>query len=321
MKKFLATLLLFSTTAIFAQLPQLKPEVVELYRLQQTALRSKSPSDYEAFFKHQLFSEKYFGGQYVNYAEVFFQNNDLKNAEKYFLKAAEIGKLNTVTFNRWFNMIIRRNNEPDRYAIPRTETNLKFHEKILAKIKNIEQNRVVDSRITAIADELREMLKKDQDIRRTNSTCGTNDGGTSPLRKVDSANIFRLIELIKENPDIDVLSVNIPGNEGFGSMLLLMHGLVAWENAWTDFFEPYFRERAETGKGLSYCFYYDRYRVLTKGGNSYYGEFTKSGGLMRADFKIRDENLDEINQNRAKVGLLPLYKDDSPPQPTMRITF
>ena len=310
-KSFFTLFFLIAGSSVFAQLPELRPEVVELHRLQQTAIRSNSPADFEAFFRHSLFSERYWGRWFVNYAQALFQNNDLKNAEKYFLKATEIGRLNTVTFSRWFNMIIRRPNEPDRYSIPRTETNLIFFNTVLAKIETIEQNKTPDPRVIAIGEELREMVKRDQDVRR-------NSGD---IRSVDSVNIFRLIELIKENPDIDVLNVNIPGHEGFGTMLLLMHGLVAWESAWTDFFEPFFRRQAEEGRGFTYCFYFDRYRVLVRGEPSFYGEFTRSSGLMRSDFTTREVNIEEINRNRERVGLLPLFPDTSPEQPMIRFTF
>jgi hypothetical protein len=77
---------------------------------------------------------------------------------------------------------------------------------------------------------------------------------------------------------------------------------------WTDFFEPYLRKRAEQGKGLDYCFHFDNYRVFghREQEESYYG--TIGLGTTTAPFVYISDNLNEINKNRAKVGLLPLSR-------------
>ena len=75
------------------------------------------------------------------------------------------------------------------------------------------------------------------------------------------------------------------------------------------FFEAYFRKRAEEGRGLDYCFWYDVYLVIAKGEDSFYGmQPSRTPPFM---FSPALGNLDEINKNRAKVGLLPLYRRSS----------
>jgi len=86
---------------VFAQPLQLRPEVVELYRLQDIALRSRilNSDDFiekhKAFFNHPLFCENAFGFEYLNFARMLLRQGEYTMAREYFLKSARLRYVNT----------------------------------------------------------------------------------------------------------------------------------------------------------------------------------------------------------------------------------
>ena len=296
---------------VFAQPLQLRPEVVELYRLQDIALRSRilNSDDFiekhKAFFNHPLFCENAFGFEYLNFARMLLRQGEYTMAREYFLKSARLRYVNTSSA---FEMIFRSRMQtwPDTiYTIPRTPENMRFRETMLKKILEIEK---ICPRIVAIAQEISEMVERDQAVRRTEEIF------IEYGRRVDSINIHRIIELIKENPDIDIMRVDILGGglgrdffiNGTGSpTLILWHNLLQFPETWATFFEPYFRKRAEAGKGLDYVVWYDRQNFMLHQRETF-GIF--GFGATTRPFIFVADNLEEINENRARVGLLPLTR-------------
>jgi hypothetical protein len=332
MKKYLIIALLFATATIFAQLPQLRPEVVELYRLQDIAKQSRvlNSDDFiakhEAFFAHPLFCEIAFGKDYIDFAEALLIQGNHEKAEKYFLKSAKSHYL--TTSNMFAKIFNKRENWwiDTSFIIPRTPENIKFKETVIEKILEIEEERTIGPRIIVILQELRDIEEKDQAIRwisprnteyeelwsiladsvknrRMTELSKELANENLDIIKVDSMNISRIIELIRENPDIDVLRIK--------SEIDIM-GVVLWHSfrlrmryartAWTDFFEPYWRKQAENGKGLEYCYWYDVYHWHIKQDIPYYGIYNISS------IELYDEDIEKINERREKIGLLPLTK-------------
>ncbi|MDR2906601.1 MAG: hypothetical protein LBU91_01250 [Bacteroidales bacterium] len=332
MKLKFIILQLFVANSVFAQLPQLRPEVVELYRLQDIAKQSRILNSddivekHEAFFNHPLFDEIAFGIEYINLAEVLLIQGEREKAENYFLKAAQ--RLEYISTSNRFESIFDKRatgwSWDTVFLIPRTPENIRFKERVLEKILRIEKKRIVDPRIMSIAQELEELKEKDQAIRWVGDPSFSDfssgiDSATiyriieltkknfskkevdSIMRVVDSSNIYRIIELIKENPDIDILRV-IRGRSENPTALVLWHTLrlkvryarVAWL-----FFEPYFRKQAENGKGLEYCYWYDAYCWHIKADLAYYGVYSSEGDT---------EDIKQMNERREKVGLLPLSR-------------
>ena len=311
MRTILITLHLFMVNTIFAQLPQLRPEVIEFYQLRDIALRSRVLDEkdliekHKAFFSHPLFCEIAYGIEYIPFVRLLLLRGEYTKAEEYLLKAAKLHYFNTS------NMLAHIFNK-------RTEV---WFDSVLEKILEIENKRAIDPRIIAIAHELAEMVKKDRAVRMEEPI------DRDFKHKIDSANIYRIIELIKENPDIDITRINMmgriscPSNFNFTNMGDV--GIILWHvlrcpvvpyaiTAWTDFFEAYFRKRAEEGKGLDYCFWYDARifwsnLVFAKREDPYYG-IIGFGVPKFPLFIYVNNNLDEINKNRAKVGLLPLSR-------------
>jgi len=304
---------------VFAQALQLRPEVVELYRLQDIAMRSRvlNSDDFiekhKAFFNHPLFCENAFGFEYLNFAKALLIRNEHAMAEKYFLKSAT--RLRYVSTSNALEWVFRVRPWPDNvYLIPRTVENMRFRETMLEKILEIEKQ-AVDSRIVAIAQEISEMVERDQAVRLEMPRRPDGQACFKAMLKVDSANIFRIIELIKENPDIDIMRINRSGRTsrsfgrdfGLGDIdIILWHQRGDAFGTLANFFLPYFRERAEAGRGLDYTFWYDTYRFHTKRESSYFG--IVGSGMTRRPFVLYVDNLDEINENRARVGLLPLTR-------------
>ena len=296
---------------VFAQALQLRPEVVELYRLQDIAMRSRvlNSDDFiekhKAFFNHPLFCENAFGFEYLNFARMLLRHGEYTMAREYFLKSARLRYVNTSSA---FEMIFRDRIQtwPDTiYTIPRTPENMKFRETVLEEILEIEKR---CPRIVAIAQELAEMNERDQAVRTTYENF--REFG----RKTDSINIHRMIELIKKNPDIDIMRINMLGRaqsglgRNFGGVdigLILWHNLLQFPETWATFFEPYFRKRAEAGKGLDYVVWYDRQNFMLHQRETF-GIF--GFGVTTRPFIFVADNLDEINENRARVGLLPLTR-------------
>jgi hypothetical protein len=328
------TIILFITAIAgnfaLAQLPQLKPEVVEYYRLKNTVIRSENPKDFELLFKHPLSTEKDLGINVRRYAEALLKNNDLKNAEKYFLIAAEAGNLNSDDFEYIF---IVKWGEPmpnaGEYVIPQTSANMEFKERVFKEMQKIEKRKlkekeimanmpennkrknILNSRNEKIIKELNEIYRRDQEIRLKNKTDRPDGTFTDNMREIDSINVWQLIKLIKENSDIDLLEIKTPEQTHNKIFIILLHALSHQIKAFTEFFEPYFRKRAEEGKGLDYCFYYDLYCVRGKqanGGESYYGEFGKNQMPSHRNGESEERNIEDINKHRVKVGLLPLHR-------------
>jgi hypothetical protein len=338
MKTISTIFLILSATAFFAQplppLLELKSEIVAYYRLVDRATGSSNPKDFEALFNHPIY-KKWGRPLHRSYAEALLKNNDLKNAEKYFLFAAETGDLNSTQFAHIFNMkkseaimgivggrFVPVGNIVGDYVIPRTPANMEFRENVLRKIQNIEQRKrsererlanspesgrirdMLSIRKEAIGNELKEMHRRDQEIRSNGRTDRPDGTISRSLREVDSINVWRLIELIKDNPDIDVMSLN-----SNGTFIILLHALSHQAKAFTDFFAPYFRKQAEQGRGLyNFCFFYDLHSVRVRGSVSHYGFF----GTNQTPFAVAgtsdEKNLDEINRNRFLVGLRPLKR-------------
>ena len=311
MKTTLTFLCLLATYPTLAQLPQLRPEVVELYRLQDIAMRSRVlKSDdfvekHEAFFSHPLFCETAFGFEYINFVEALLIRGELDMAEEYLLKSA---RLNYMNVSNMLEFIFRKRKPatwPDTvYLVQRTPENIRFKETMLEKISEIEKNLIIDPRVISIAQELKEMFKKDQAVRVAKPFC------EDAMVKVDRANIERIKELIVENPDIDIFNIYLLSDRSEAAGISFHLWLIFWHQRgslvfWTDF-EPYFRERAENGKGLDYCFWYDTYLVFTRPSQDpCYG----LQPLRNTPFRLSIvDNLDEINDNREKVGLLPLRR-------------
>jgi len=316
-KVFTIILAIALSFCVFAQPLQLRPEVIELYRLQDIALRSRvlDKADFikkhKAFFNHPLFCENAFGFEYLNFARMLLRRGEHTLAREYFLKSARLRYVSTSNaFETTFKA--RTQTWPDTvYSIPRTPENMKFRETVLEEILEIEKR---CPRIIAIAQELAEMTERGQVVRRKISTQQDAERYRKTMRKVDSANIFRLIELVKENPDIDIMRVDILGGglgrdffiNGMGSpTLILWHNLLQFPETWATFFEPYFRKRAETGKGLDYVVWYDRQNFMLHQRETF-GMF--GFGMTTRPFVFVADNLDEINENRARVGLLPLSR-------------
>jgi len=221
-----------------------------------------------------------------------------------------------VLFNRPGDVIV-----DTVFLIPRTLENMRFKETVLEKILEIEKKQIRDPRILAIAQELGEMFEMEQAVRinvddpedifwtRLDSVGRRRvvelQKRNLSMREVDSMNINRIIELIRENPDIAVLNIQIQGRP-FLIRSLLWRSLRLNERfartAWTDFFEPYFRERAENGRGLDYCRWYDVYRWHIRRDIPYYGVYNPFRVLFE------DYELEIINERRERVGLLPLIQ-------------
>jgi hypothetical protein len=265
----------------------------------------------DSFFNHPLFCEVAFGFEYIDFADALLRRSEFAKAEKYLLKASRSHYMNASDkFVTFFNRT--RQVWPDTvFAIPRTPESMKFRETVLEKMLEIEKQRNIDPRILAIADELRELVRKDQEVRLLSRN---DDPGFKLMRNVDSMNIFRVIELIEENPDIDIMRIDMlrgfsmaqPYNDLGDVHLILWHQRGDFFGTLASFFLDYFRKRAEEGKGLDYCFWYDTYRFFTKNEDSYYG--LVGFGVTNMPFVYVSDNLDEINKNRAKVGLLPLSR-------------
>ena len=345
MKTTLVFLFLSVAVSVFARPPQLRPEIVEFYRLRDIALRSRVLAEndfikkHKAFFKHPLFCEIAFGLEYIHFVEALLIQNERTKAQKYLLKAASLHYVNTSNRLRFMFGKTARTWPDTVYVIPRTPENIKFKETVLEKILEIENVRNVDPRITTIAQELEEMVKIDQAVRSTRGRADLPSvQNVDPrimafarkledlvkkdpsihaaksiiwehIRKVDSVIILRVIELIKENPDIDIMRIDMLRNRsdiaGFGGSI----SIILWHQrgnpfAWEYFFLEYFRKRAEKGKGLDYCFWYDTYRSITKPEDTFYGMLP----IRNTPFRLSVDNLDKINKNRAKVGLLPLKR-------------
>ncbi|MCL2416554.1 MAG: hypothetical protein FWD02_01285 [Bacteroidales bacterium] len=319
MKAKFTILYLLVVSSVFAQPLQLRPEVVELYRLQDIALRSRVLMEkdliekHEAFFNHPLFCEIAFGMDIFHFAEALLIRGEHAKAEEYLLRSARSHYLSTstmldITLNRTMQVW------PDTvFLVPRTPESMRFRETIVENILEIENKRNIDPRIIAIAEEIRELIRKDQAVRRLPREDWDSVG------RVDSVIIHRVKELIKENPDIDILRIAmIRGvSTHFGNSLDI--GLIFWHQRgstawWTDFFEAYFRKRAEEGRGLDFCFWYDTVRFIARGEDSFFGMAPQRTPAFQ--FRLNVDNLDEVNENRAKVGLLPLYgRDQRTPTP------
>ena len=284
---------------------------------------------HKTFFNHPLFCEDAFGFEYINFVSALLIQGEHAMAETYLLKAAT--RLRYVSTSNALEHIFRRRRSvfpPDTaHVIPRTPENMRFREMMLGKILEIEENQIADPRIVAIAQELEELARRDQAIRITpgdmtfwdsmdsigrSRVIELREAGLS-MREVDSANIFRIIELIKENPDIDIMRINRSGrtNHSFGRDfglgdvdIILWHQRVDALGTLVSFFLPYFRKRAEEGRGLDFAFWYDTYRFHTKRESSYFGMV--GSGRTRRPFVLYVDNLAEVNENRARVGLLPL---------------
>jgi len=333
---------LFVVSSVFAQLAQLRPEIVELYRLQDIAKQSRTLNSddliatHEAFFNNPLFCEVAFGLEYIRFANMLIRQGEQEKAEEYFLKATKSQYIKVSNhlveiFNRasnWFEIMYNRLNytisdsafvtiSDTVFVIPRTSENMRFKEAMFEKILEIEKKQIIDPRIVAIVQETEEMFNIDQAVRTDSGDIfwiGFDSIMRSLVieakkknlsqREVDSMNIYRLIELIKENPDIDVLRIVRHHRAVNPTRPILLHSLRYnarfARTAWTDFFEPYFRKQAENGKGLEYCYWYDVYQWHVKGGIPYYGEYNLFGILFE------DEELKEINERRERIGLLPL---------------
>ena len=307
-------LYLFITNTIFAQPPQLRPEIVEFYQLRDAAVRARVLDStnfiekYEAFLNHPLFCEVAFGFEYIDFADALLRQSEFAKAEKYLLKASSSHYMNAS------DKLIRILNRTRQvwtdtvFTIPRTPESMKFRETVLEKMLEIESKRNINPRIIAIAGEIREMVRKDQAVRRLPREDWDSVG------KVDSINIFRVIELIKENPDIDIMRIRMWGGfnvvrpyDDLGDVsLLLWHQRGDTFGTLESFFLDYFRKRAEEGKGLDYCFWYDVYRYIAKREDSFYGMQPVRNNMFM--FSPALGNFDEINENRAKVGLLPLWR-------------
>jgi hypothetical protein len=306
-------LCLILASSIFAQLPMLKPEVVELYRQQDIAVRSRVSNSndfiekHEAFFNHPLFCEIAFGIEYIRFAEVLLVQGKYKKAEEYLLKATKSHYMNT---SNLFTSIFDKRKITDSgivLVVPNTPENTKFKETVLEKIQDIEKKRIVDPRITAVAAKLYKLEKRDQAALLLGREVSNREDS---INKVFVAIVEQLKNLIEENPDIDVLRIHTRSygwtEVDWDASLMLWHVFKgqAAEVAWTDFFEAYFRKRAEEGKGLDYCLWYDTYRFFAKQKGSYYGILP----FRNTPFRLNVDNLNEINENRAKVGLLPLSR-------------
>ena len=311
MRAIFIFLQLLFTSAIFTQPLNLRPEVAELYRLQDIALRSRVlvktdfVEKHKAFFNHPLFCEVAFGMDIIDFAVALLIRGEHAEAEKYLLKSARSHYLNTSTM---LEIMLNRTTQvwPDTvFLVPRTPESMRFRETIMEKVLEIENNRNIDPRIIAIADEINELIRKDQAVRWIPGV------DWDSIERVDLAIIRRVKELIKENPDIDILRIGMRrgmathwGNSlDIGILFWHQRGATAW---WEDFFEAYFRKRAEEGRGLDFCYWYDTVRFVARGEDSFFGMSPQRTPAFR--FRLNVDNLDEINENRARVGLSPLTR-------------
>jgi hypothetical protein len=328
MKKILISILTLTlSVGGFAQLPQLKSEVVNFYHIRDIAVQSRILNSnnviekYEDFLNHPLFCETAFGFEYIDFVEVLLKRGEYRKAEKYLLKTARSHYMNA---SDKFIAIFNRTKQtwPDTvFAIPRTPESIKFKETVLEKMLEIEEKRNIDPRFMAIVHEIGELAEKESVNR--NLIHRTSNYDMESINKSDSVIIYRLIELIKENPDIDIMRINMRKSHVFnvvtpyfdlGDVRMILHHVLRHrsasyaETAWDNFFEAYFRERAEQGKGLDYCFWYDTRLSHGKYGfnhnETYYGMTLWHGNPVRLSVDRRKE----VNENREKVGLSPLTR-------------
>jgi len=209
---------------------------------------------YKKFFNHPLFCEIAFGFEYIEFADALLRRGEHAKAEKYLLKASRSHYMNAS--DKLITILSRtRQVWPDTvYTIPRTPESMKFRETVLEKMLEIEKQRNIDPRIIAIAEETRELHRKDQAVRRLPREDWDSVG------KVDSINIYRVIELIRENPDIDIMRIDTRGTFNMAEpysylgnvWFILWHQRGDYQGTLASFFLDYFRKRAEEGKGLDY---------------------------------------------------------------------
>ncbi len=136
-----------------------------------------------------------------------------------------------------------------------------------------------------IEDEIKELVKKDQQVRLGNKEW-------SEIAKVDSANIARLIEITNQYGWIDKA----------GMILWHQRGTYGENNEVWNYFKPFFdKEMAEGRLRKDFWVMYDEEKSIINSKTQNYGGYLS----QFEQFPIND--IDNIDKRRAEKGMPPLW--------------
>jgi hypothetical protein len=176
---------------------------------------------------------------------------------------------------------------------------LRYKNKILEYKENF--GKIYSYQELNIIKQLRAMNEVDQ-LARKYDDIYPNSCRKSILMFTDSLTMLKIVELIKENP-------NIPNPfiyDTWGFFIIGRHIFTAYPEFWLTYIEPIQRQSLINGcfDIENYVRTYDRCVIFARNEYSYYGEYDDNGRMANPDTSL-------VNQRRKNVGLPPLDQKET----------
>lgn len=175
---------------------------------------------------------------------------------------------------------------------------VRYNNKILEYKENF--GKIYSYQELYIIKQLRAMNEVDQLARKFDDNY-PNSCRKSILMFTDSLTMLKIVELIKENP-------NIPNPfiyDTWGFFIIGRHIFTAYPEFWLTYIEPIQRQSLINGcfDIENYVRTYDRCVIFARNEYSYYGEYDDNGRMANPDTAL-------VNQRRKNVGLPPLEQKE-----------
>ncbi len=175
---------------------------------------------------------------------------------------------------------------------------VRYNNKILEYKENF--GKIYSYQELYIIKQLRAMNEVDQLARKFDDNY-PNSCRKSILMFTDSLTMLKIVELIKENP-------NIPNPfiyDTWGFFIIGRHIFTAYPEFWLTYIEPIQRKSLINGcfDIENYVRTYDRCVIFARNEYSYYGEYDDNGRMANPDTAL-------VNQRRKNVGLPPLEQKE-----------
>lgn len=293
--------LLFLCRFAYSQQLNIRPDLRDFYLKMDELSFSENQSDFEDVLQSPFFNS-HFSPVYLLYADWLAERSQFEKAEKYYILTAENKIISLKAFER-------------QYRKAYWKENLEGYEKLRKKLIEIENELIqkITQREKDLYDTVCVYFSRDQKTRQKDYDSMTKEDFKN-MRTVDSLNIYGLVRLMKENPDIDFTKLGWYEYETTSKVSdIRLHCIMEFPAVWYDFFEKRDRERIEKGEGYpyTYAFAYDRI-LFGQRKPSYYGTFTASG-WYELKKTCAEPNLEEINQHRREIGLFEYEKEEANP--------
>jgi len=224
---------------------------------------------------------------YLNIADLYAEFHNYDSAFVYYDNAFYSKKMDIEEFERPYRK---------KYF---ASDSVRYNNKILEYKENF--GKIYSYQELNIKKQLRAMNEVDQLARKYDDNY-PNACKKNILMFTDSLTMLKIIEIIKENPNIPDPFIY----DGWAFFIIGRHIFTAYPEFWLTYIEPI--QRLSLINGCfdieNYVRTYDRCVIFARNEYSYYGEYDDNGRMANPDTAL-------VNQRRKNVGLPPLDQKET----------